>query len=140
MLKKNVVIGQEYRAKVSGQLTTVRIVGPSPYGGWNALNLATGRYIHIKTAGRLRKTVNPGPNVNNPDTVARLANLRRHPDTCPVCQDQDLSRAHRPLDLEADVVCNTCNAGWTERYRINPGAITEEIGGVAFDSGAVATA
>ncbi len=54
MKKADVEIGGEYAAKVSRKLTRVKILGRSPRGGWNAVNLNTGRVIYIRTAGRLR--------------------------------------------------------------------------------------
>jgi hypothetical protein len=53
MKKANVSIGGTYRAKVSGSYTRVRITSESRYGGWDAINLATGRRIHVRTAARL---------------------------------------------------------------------------------------
>jgi hypothetical protein len=64
MLGKNVVIGQCYRAKVSGQIQTVRITGKYErfvglkYKGldaWTAINMATGREVKILSAQRLRR-------------------------------------------------------------------------------------
>ena len=55
MKKAEVEIGGQYRAKVSGKLTVVRIVAAAHnYKGWNAINVATGRPIRIKSAQRLR--------------------------------------------------------------------------------------
>lgn len=60
MKADEVVIGGEYVCKVSGKLTTVRIVSRfyrmysgEPHGWW-AQNLETGRAVRIKTARRLR--------------------------------------------------------------------------------------
>ena len=53
MKSKDVVIGNIYRAKVSGQKVDVRILRESEYGGWVARNTVTGRDVRIKTAGRL---------------------------------------------------------------------------------------
>lgn len=57
MLKRNVVVGRCYVAKVSGWRVRVKITAPSTYGGWTAVNQATGREIRIKTAGRLSPAV-----------------------------------------------------------------------------------
>ena len=57
MLKREVHIGGHYVAKVSNRLVTVRITGESRFGGWVGVNTVTGREVHIKTAGRLRKQV-----------------------------------------------------------------------------------
>ena len=54
MRKRDVAIGATYIVKVSGKLTKVRITRPSPYGGWDGLNLATQREVRIRSAARLR--------------------------------------------------------------------------------------
>jgi hypothetical protein len=54
MKKADVVIGNYYRAKVSGDVVRVRILREVYYGGWEAINLSTRRVIRIKTAARLR--------------------------------------------------------------------------------------
>ncbi len=53
MKKKEIVIGEKYIAKVSGRAVVIRIAAESKYGGWEAVNLTTGRAIRIKTAARL---------------------------------------------------------------------------------------
>ena len=55
MKKADVEMGGRYVAKVSGTLVAVRIDRESPYGGWDATNLATGRSVRIRTAARLRR-------------------------------------------------------------------------------------
>ncbi len=57
MKKNDVQIGQTYLAKVSGKLARVRIERESPYGGWDATNVHTGRRVRIKSAQRLRRAV-----------------------------------------------------------------------------------
>ena len=57
MKKAEVEIGGRYVAKVSGSLVAVRIDRESPYGGWDATNLATGRAVRIRSAARLRRRV-----------------------------------------------------------------------------------
>ncbi len=57
MKKNNVDIGATYAAKVSGKLARVRIERESPYGGWDATNVDTGRRVRIKSAQRLRRAV-----------------------------------------------------------------------------------
>ena len=71
MKRSDIEIGGRYTAKVSGQIVAVRITrdrgmnvrpwaSSDPYaakemhGGWDAINVATGRAIHIKTAARMR--------------------------------------------------------------------------------------
>jgi len=55
MKKADVEMGGRYVAKVSGNLVAVRIDRESPYGGWDATNLTTGRAVRIRTAARLRR-------------------------------------------------------------------------------------
>lgn len=58
MLKKQIKIGNSYRAKVSNVIVTVRILRVPAYGnGWIALNLKTGREVRIKSAAKLRSEV-----------------------------------------------------------------------------------
>jgi hypothetical protein len=66
MMKKAAVkIGSVYICKVSGTMAKVRVTGESRFGGWDAINLATGRAVRVKTAQRLRclaeaeKPINP---------------------------------------------------------------------------------
>lgn len=58
MLKREVEIGREYVAKVSGKIAVVRILRESSYGGWEAVNKQTGRAVRIRTAARLRRPAN----------------------------------------------------------------------------------
>lgn len=57
MKKADVTIGRVYLAKVSGNLTAVRIDRESVYGGWEGTNLNTGRAVRIRGAARLRREV-----------------------------------------------------------------------------------
>jgi len=59
--KRDVEIGATYLVKVSGKLTKVRLTRPSPYGGWDGLNLATHREVRIRSAARLRALVGQAP-------------------------------------------------------------------------------
>ena len=54
MTKDEVQIGKVYTAKVTDKLVPVRIEGENRHGGWDAVNLATGKKVRIKTAQRLR--------------------------------------------------------------------------------------
>lgn len=56
MKKEQVKIGALYVAKVSGKMTTVKIEAESCFGGWDAVNMSTGRKVGIKSARRLRYT------------------------------------------------------------------------------------
>ena len=53
MKKSEVRIGATYHAKVSGAIVPVRILS-NAYVGWMALNIKTGRTIHIRGAQRRR--------------------------------------------------------------------------------------
>jgi hypothetical protein len=58
MKNSEVSTGGTYKAKVSNKVTEVRIIGEALYGsGWDAINLETGRKIHIRSARRLRERV-----------------------------------------------------------------------------------
>ena len=54
MKKDEIKIGETYRVKVTGKLADVRITGENPHGGWDGVNVATNRKVHIKSAQRLR--------------------------------------------------------------------------------------
>ncbi len=57
MKKAEVRIGGVYTAKVTGKIVHVRLDYVSPYGGWVATNLGTGRQVRIRSAMRLRTEV-----------------------------------------------------------------------------------
>jgi hypothetical protein len=57
MKQRDVVLGQVYAVKVSGNVQRVRVVAESPYGGWVGRNLRTGREVRIRTAAKLRYLV-----------------------------------------------------------------------------------
>jgi hypothetical protein len=66
MKSRDVEIGCYYKAKVSGAIVTVKIVGSAAgvyqsstgaKGGWTAINMETNRHVHIRTAARLRSKV-----------------------------------------------------------------------------------
>lgn len=57
MRKNEISIGGTYVCKVSGRLVPVRIVQDNPLGGWNAINVTTGRGVRVRSAARLRRAV-----------------------------------------------------------------------------------
>lgn len=57
MRKAQVEFGKVYEAKISGRLVRVRLIDESPFGGWVALNLDTGRRVRIKSAAKLRREI-----------------------------------------------------------------------------------
>jgi hypothetical protein len=64
MTAKDVVIEGRYTAKVSNVVVTVQILNKSRYGGWDALNEATGRKVRIKSATKLRSIVSSPKSTN----------------------------------------------------------------------------
>jgi len=58
MKQHEIEIGKTYTAKVNDKMTIVRIDEISPYGGWTATNLATGKKIRIRSPQRLRAESN----------------------------------------------------------------------------------
>lgn len=67
MKMAEIKIGGEYFAKVTNKKVTVRIDTENPHGGWDATNLATGKKVRIKTAGRLQ-----GPAATEAPTAGRV--------------------------------------------------------------------
>jgi hypothetical protein len=59
MKKEEVELGGTYTAKISDKIAKVRIVRPNPFGGWDAKNLSTDRWVRIKTAAKLRQRCEP---------------------------------------------------------------------------------
>lgn len=59
MRARDVACPGEYYARVSGRVVKVRLLCPSPYKGWEAVNTETGRAITVRTAARLRPLVVP---------------------------------------------------------------------------------
>ncbi len=57
MKKNEVKVGGTYTAKVTNKLVQVRIEAESRYGGWEAVSLATGKKVRIKSPARLRAAV-----------------------------------------------------------------------------------
>jgi hypothetical protein len=54
MKKSEVKIGGTYIAKVTNKVVQVRIDAESRYGGWDAVNLETGKKVRIQSPARLR--------------------------------------------------------------------------------------
>lgn len=59
MKKSEVMIDNTYVAKISGRLCPVRLTGKSAFGGWVGINLRTRKGVHIKTAAKLRRQIDP---------------------------------------------------------------------------------
>ncbi len=88
-MKKNAVhLGEQYIAKVSGNLVPVRIDAENPHGGWDGTNTETGRKVRIKSAQRLRRSIRGG----TPDAEAfeRLRAERTNDPTVDRCPQSGL--------------------------------------------------
>ena len=72
MKKAEVKIGGKYYANVSGNRTEIQIESEKASGGWNAINLATGKKILIKSAQRLLGTVGARKGRAKASTEAKL--------------------------------------------------------------------
>ncbi len=54
-MKKNAVkLGQTYAAKVAGQVVPVKLEKTNFHGGWDGVNLRTGKTVRIRSSQRLR--------------------------------------------------------------------------------------
>ena len=73
MKKAEVKIGGKYYANVSGKRTEIQIESEKASGGWNAINLATGKKILIKSAQRLLGTVGARKGRTKANTEATAA-------------------------------------------------------------------
>lgn len=91
MKQAEVIIGRKYYAKVSGRIVVVRITEPHLQSGgargkgWDAINEATGRQVHIKSAQRLRREVPEGVVVplSSDDIRTDLERNAGHPESHP---------------------------------------------------------
>ncbi len=61
MRKQDVEVGKMYAVKVSGKMAPVRIDRVSPYGGYDGINIRTGRSVRLRTAGRLQYELELAP-------------------------------------------------------------------------------
>ena len=81
MKSSEVKVGEIYHAKVSGDLTAVRIVREADNGkGWHAVNIKTKRPIRIKSAQRLRKPLSAKEaGIENTAPKRKVTKPRAHP-------------------------------------------------------------
>ena len=89
MHKKDIVVGGTYEAKVSGQLSQVRLDTENPNGGWDATNVKTRRQVRIKSARRLHRLI--AAPVNSPKKpltklAKRILDDTTKPKTSPVAK------------------------------------------------------
>jgi hypothetical protein len=75
MRKNEIELGNTYLAKISGTLTIVRIDHEHYAGGWTGTNLATGREVRIRTAGKLRMVADPKSEIGQ--RLIKLYSTRR---------------------------------------------------------------
>jgi hypothetical protein len=112
MKKRDIKIGETYLAKVSGKLAPVRITNESVHGGWNAVNTTTGREVRIRSAARLRRSLDsagPAPVPSTPEAV-RPAPTAAADETPPSPCETDLKFLEFPSAMEA-VQHATTNGG-----------------------------
>lgn len=65
----NIQLKSYYTCKVTNKEVTIQILASSPKGGWEALNTATGKTIHIKGPERLVRQVDgPAGNTEKPES------------------------------------------------------------------------
>jgi hypothetical protein len=57
--KADVFVGGIYAVKISGQMSPVRLWRECYSGGWEGINLYTGRNVRIRSAGKLRNALTP---------------------------------------------------------------------------------
>ena len=100
MKKSEIQIGATYVAKVSGKLANVRIVRVGTYGGWDGINCATKREIHIRGAARLRKKVDT-------DRLATIRSLRQGGATFEAARAQVDHEERAIQDAAADIRSKT---------------------------------
>ena len=124
MKKNEVKVGGVYTAKVTNKIVQVRINAESRYGGWDALNLCTGKKVRIRSAAKLRAAVGADvvatgakkgeggkkakatpkaqPVPTSTPTVENVANAEPVPGACPNCgtterdEDGDCTKCHEP--------------------------------------------
>ena len=74
MKKSEVTIGRVYTTKIDGKMVSVRLQGENPNGGWDGVNLTTGKKIHIKLPRQLLREVNvPEAKAGDMDGAAETA-------------------------------------------------------------------
>jgi hypothetical protein len=113
MKKNEVKLGGVYTAKVTNKLVQVRIDAESRYGGWDAVNLATGKSVRIKSPTRLRAAVGG----DGAATGAKKAKARpeaAHVQTsAPTCEDVATpTETPEPTAMAPVSACSSC--GGTE--------------------------
>lgn len=92
MKTADIKIGGVYRAKISGNLTDVRIDHVSSFGGWDATNLATKKKVRIKSSRKLR-----GPSM-------RTSPQPKTPEAFPISTKNEVSTRCKDEDLIPEVV------------------------------------
>lgn len=94
MKKRDVRLGGTYSAKISGRIVPCRLESVNESGGWDALNLKTGRRVRIKSAAKLR------------DELEVPAPVRTVRATCAVVNTLRTARHHLAAQVEAGVSTN----------------------------------
>lgn len=128
MKKSEVKIGSVYVVKVSDKLTRVRIDRESEYGGWDGINLNTGREVRIKTAAKLRRlTAYDKPAVPVPASPPSP----KSPTPIAVAQSAPLPVPKRPVPVHAAVAASTASehtaVAESEAAQLMPSALRNKL-------------
>lgn len=105
MKQQEVKIGGTYVAKVSDHLVPVQIARESQYGGWEALNLKTGKTVRIKSAQRLRYACDKAGKMIVPEKKmpkAKAAPAAEAPATPPTAAPVATKEGDAPKDITAE--------------------------------------
>jgi hypothetical protein len=77
MKKREVKIGRVYTAKVTNKVVQVRIEAESRYGGWDAMNMTTGKKVRIKSPARLRSAADAPAAGQTSDAKPKRGNAKK---------------------------------------------------------------
>jgi hypothetical protein len=116
MKQSQVKLGGTYTVKVSGVLVPVKLVRENSRGGWDGVNVTTGRAVRIRTAARLRKE-----HALSPQSIPG------------VCPSSELGTWDELLDAPQGVVVKTrerCSWGRAELRQIGDGRFAS----IAYDA------
>jgi hypothetical protein len=94
MKKNEVRVGATYLAKISNKVVAVRIDSEHPRGGWNAINTATTKKVHIKSAQALRGEA-PADGANAATVAAAPAEATTDTGSAPVAAQPATKRERR---------------------------------------------
>ena len=94
MKKNEVRIGGTYLVKISNKVVAVRIDSEHPRGGWNGINTATTKKVHIKSAQALRSEA-PADGANAATVAPAPAEATTGAEAAPVAAQPATKRGTR---------------------------------------------